>query len=157
DAQEMARQEAQDRLPDQIREAIEENLPSDAEPSEWNWQALASWANNRFGLNIKDKDLRKFATFGKEETDLDRPALSDVLEDAASRTVKDVDLAPAAEFLADDWGHKSLAGWIHHKFGMALDPTSWAGVPRDQVTESLKCEARALYVRKESEFPVRVG
>ena len=38
-----------------IREAIEENLPSDAEPAEWTWQALANWANTRYGLNLKDK------------------------------------------------------------------------------------------------------
>ena len=39
---------------------MEENLPSDADPSEWTWEALANWANNRFELNIKEKDLKKF-------------------------------------------------------------------------------------------------
>ena len=157
DAQELAKQEAQDRLTDQVREAIEENLPFDAEPNEWNWQALAAWANTRFGLNIKDKDLRKFATFNKDEVELDREELSRSIDEQASAAIKEVELAPAAEFLAEDWGHKSLAGWLHHKFGLALDPASWAAQPRDQVVKQLKSEARALYARKEAEFPVRVG
>jgi preprotein translocase subunit SecA len=157
DAQEFARHEALERLTDQIREAIEENLPFDAEPSEWNWTALASWANTRFGINLKDKELRKFATFSKDEVDLDREALSTFIEDQSTAAIKEVDLTPAAEFLAEDWGHKSLAGWIHHKFGLALDSSAWTTMPRDQVTKSLKVEARALYARKEAEFPVRVG
>jgi preprotein translocase subunit SecA len=157
DAQELAKQEALDRLPDQIREAIEENLPSDAEPAEWNWQALAGWANTRFGLNIKDKDLRKLAKFSKDEVELDRDELTNLIEDQATAAIKEVDLTPAAEFLAEAWGHRSLAGWLHHKFGLALDPASWSAVAKDQVVKQLETEARSLYARKEAEFPVRVG
>ena len=51
---------AERQLGETIREAIEENLPADAEPSEWTWQALANWANTRFELNLKEKDLRKY-------------------------------------------------------------------------------------------------
>ena len=157
DAQELARHEALERVTDQIREAIEENLPFDAEPSEWNWLALASWANTRYGMNLKDKDLRKFATFRKDEVELDREALSSSIDEQASAAIQLVDLAPAAEFLAEDWGHKSLAGWIHHKFALVLDPAAWTNAPRDQVGKQLKSAARALYARKEGEFPVRVA
>ena len=30
--------------------------------------------------------------------------------------------SPAREFLLPDWGRRSLAGWVHHKFALAVDP-----------------------------------
>ena len=33
--------------------------PSDEDESEWNWDALANWANTRWGLNLRDRDLKK--------------------------------------------------------------------------------------------------
>src|SRR5262249_46615255 len=143
--------------------AVEENLPSDAETSEWNWQALATWANTRYGLNLKDRDLRRFykrdrdPEFDRDETSLDRDGLEEFLIEKASETIKTVDLTPSREFLDPDWGRRSLAGWAHHKFGLALDPAAWAGMPRADVTADLKAKARELYARKEAEFPVQVG
>ena len=66
EAEENAKRQAEDQLEDQTREAIEENLPADADPTEWNWQALASWVNTRYGLSLKDKDLKKFAKSDRE-------------------------------------------------------------------------------------------
>jgi preprotein translocase subunit SecA len=158
DAEESAKAEAEEQAADQAREAIEENLPSDAEPSEWNWQALASWANSRYGLNLKDKDLRKFAEFhSRDEVELDREALQDFLVEKAVEAIRLVDLAPAREFLEADWGRRSLAGWVHHKLGLTPDPAEWAGLGKAEVAKRLQVEARQLYARKESEFPVRVG
>ncbi|HEX8199172.1 MAG TPA: preprotein translocase subunit SecA, partial [Isosphaeraceae bacterium] len=70
DARDLARERAEEQAAATVREALEENLPADAEPIEWNWQALASWANGRFGLNLKDKDLRKFATGARDDLEL---------------------------------------------------------------------------------------
>ena len=156
-AQEEARREAESETGDSVREAIEENLPADAEPSEWNWQALLAWANVRYGLNLKDKDLRKFLTATKAEVTLDRPALEEFLTAKALETVQAVDLAPAAEFLHEDWGRRSLAGWVHHKFGLALEYADWRKLTKAEVVQALQKEARALYQRKEAEFPVRIG
>ena len=61
DAEEIAKTKAERQLRETIRQAMEENLPADADPSEWTWQALANWANSRFELNLKDKDLKKYA------------------------------------------------------------------------------------------------
>jgi preprotein translocase subunit SecA len=157
DAQEQAKREAESEAGDQVREAIEENLPVDSEPSEWNWQALVSWANTRYDLNIKDRDLRKFSAVNKGEVELDRPALEEFLTNKALETVAAVDLAPAAEFLHEDWGRRSLAGWVHHKFGLALDYTAWRQLANADVVRAIQEEARKLYSRKEAEFPVRIG
>jgi preprotein translocase subunit SecA len=158
DALGMAREQAEAQSVDQIREAIEENLPSDAEAAEWNWLALASWANARYGLNLKDRDLKRFSrAVGGGEAELDREGLTGFLEEQAIATIRQVDLEPAKEFLDADWGRRSLAGWIHHKFGLALDPAPWSKMGRADVVKAVQAEARTLYARKESEFPIRIA
>ena len=150
-----ARREAEAQAGSQIREAVEENLPSDAEAAEYNWQALAAWYNARYGTTFKDKDLRKAAKFDGGEPD--RNALEEFLGEKASATIRAVDLAPAHELLKEDWGRRTLAGWAYHKFGVAIDPTGWAGLAKPQIVTRLQEQACQLYDRKEAEFPVRVG
>ncbi|MBX6312803.1 MAG: preprotein translocase subunit SecA [Isosphaeraceae bacterium] len=157
DAEERAKQEAEDQVDDQVREAMEENLPSDAEPSEWNWQALAHWANTRYGLSLKDKDLRRFARFNRDEFEFGRDDLEAFLIERAIAAIRTVDLTPAREFLDPDFGRRSLAGWAHHKFGLTPDPAEWANLSQAEVAKRLQADARALYARKEAEFPVQVG
>ncbi len=157
EAIEDAKHQADAQLGDTIREAIEENLPFDAEPEEWTWLSLVNWANTRYGLNLKEKDLKKFAQFDKGGLELDRPALEDFLTQKAGEMVAKVDLDPAKEFLEDDWGRRALAGWLHHKFGIAVDAAEWAKLSKDEVTKRVQSLARSLYAHKEAEFPVRVG
>ena len=157
EAEENARHAAENAAADAIREAIDENVPDDGDPSEWNWVALAGWANTRYGTNFKDRDLRKFTSGKGEDTRLDRPALEEFLQDQAVAAIRAVDLTPAKEFLAEDWGRMSLAGWLHHKFGLAVAPGEWARLAPAEVARRIKAEDRALYARKEAEFPVRVG
>ena len=154
-AVEDARREAESQAGSQIREAAEENLPSDAEPAEYNWQALAAWYNGRYNINLKDKDLRKAANFDGDE--LDRNALEEFLHEKASAAINAVELEPARELLLEDWGRRTLAGWAYHKFGVALDPAGWAGIGKGEIVNRLQEQARQLYDRKEAEFPVRVG
>ncbi len=54
DAEENAKHQAEKETPEQIREAVEENLPSDAEPSEWTWQSLVTWMITRFGVTLTE-------------------------------------------------------------------------------------------------------
>ena len=157
DAIETARHEAEVQSGSQVREAVEENLPSDAEPNEYNWGALAAWFNARYGTNLKDKDLRAFSKTVGGNFEFDRIALEDFLIEKSDAAIAAVDLAPAEEFLAEDWGRRTLAGWSHHKFGLAIDPASWVKVGKAELVRLLREQARALYANKEAEFPVRVG
>ena len=150
-----ARREAESQAGSQIREAMEENIPADAESSEYNWLALATWFNARYGTSLKDKDLRAAAR--TEDSALDRMQLEDFLTAKAEASIAAVDLAPACEFLGEDWGRRTLAGWGHHKFGVMIDPATWAGKPRAEMVRQLQLQARELYDRKEAEFPVRIG
>jgi preprotein translocase subunit SecA len=157
DAEEEAKRQASDQLTDIVREAVEENLPSDADPKDWTWQSLANWTTTRYGLNIKEKDLRRFAKYDREEFEFGRDDLEEFLVEKAGGTIQTVDLEPARVFLQENWGRQSLAGWLYHKFGLAIDAAEWEKLSRSDVARKIQERTRALYAQKESEFPVRVG
>ena len=157
DAEEIVRSKGERQLSEVIRQAMEENLPTDADPSEWTWQALARWVNERFDLNLKERDLKKYAQTDEDSFKSGRDELEEVLNEKAAETLQKIDLAPAREFLMPDWGRRSLSGWVHHKFALAIDPASWAGLDRAEIVRRVQGEARRLYALKESELPVRIA
>jgi preprotein translocase subunit SecA len=157
DAVEIAKTKAERQLSEAIRQAMEENLPSDSEPSEWTWQALANWANNRFELNLKEKDLKKYNRADGEEFQFGREDLEEFLHENAVASIQKIDLSEAVEFLMPDWGRRSLSGWAHHKFGMAIDPAEWADLDKAEIVRRIKAEARRIYALKEAELPMRIA
>ena len=58
-----AKDEAQRLSETAIQGAIDENLPSEVDASEWSWEALAKFANASWGLNLRDRDLKKIGPF----------------------------------------------------------------------------------------------
>jgi preprotein translocase subunit SecA len=157
DAGEIVRQRAERQLYETIRDAIEENLPSDADPSDWTWGALANWANTRFDLNLKERELRKFARQDGDELEFGREDLEEFLREKAVASIEKLDLSPAREFLEPDWGRRSLAGWVQHKFGIAINAASWEGLDSTEIIRQLQEQARQLYAVKEAELPVRIA
>ena len=158
DAQEIAKSKAERQLSETIRQAIEENLPPDAEKSEWTWQALSNWANTRFGLSVKEKDLRKIAAVDQDdELPTGNGNLEEFLNEKAAESIQKIDLSKANEFLQSDWGRRTLADRVHHKFTMVIDPASWAEVDRPEIVRRIRAQARELYAQKEAELPLRIA
>jgi preprotein translocase subunit SecA len=157
DAEQSARDKAERHLHDAIREALDENLPTDADPSEWTWQALVRWVNERFELNLKDRDLKKYARTDGDEFQFGRNDLEEYLHEQAAGSLAKIDLSPAREFLLPEWGRRSLSGWVHHKFTVAIDPADWAGLDRAEIIRRIQAEARRLYIQKEAELPARIA
>ena len=157
DAEEIVRSKGERQLNEVIRQAMEENLPTDADPSEWTWQALARWANERFDLNLKERDLKKYAQTDEDSLRSGRDELEELLNEKAAESLAKIDLSPAREFLMPGWGRRSISGWAHHKFALAIDPASWAELDRAGIVRLIQAEARRLYALKESELPVRIA
>ena len=80
-----------------------------------------------------------------------------VPEREGHRSLQKFDLSPAREFLLPDWGRRSLCGWVHHKFGLAIDPASWADLDRAEIVRRIQALARELYAQKEAELPARIA
>ncbi|MFV1965979.1 MAG: preprotein translocase subunit SecA, partial [Pirellulaceae bacterium] len=58
-AEQYAKLEAERMAETHVLDAIEENLPDEEGATEWNWEALAKFANTRWSLNLRDRDLKK--------------------------------------------------------------------------------------------------
>jgi preprotein translocase subunit SecA len=146
-ADDIARSTALDQAESQIAESLDEHLPRDSEESEWNWQALAQWANTRWDLKLKDRDLKRMG----------RDSLDEHLIEAVRLSIQQVDLEQGRMFLSSEWGLRSLCGWAQHKFGIALDAAVLTEKSSGELTELIIGRAREIYAQKEIEFPVRVG
>ncbi|HYO25957.1 MAG TPA: SEC-C metal-binding domain-containing protein, partial [Lacipirellulaceae bacterium] len=148
DASRMAGDEARRKAESQVFDAIEENLPADADDeSEWNWGALAHWANTRFGANYRDRDLKKI---GRDRLD------EQLIADAAA-SIEKVDLESCARFLEPDFGVKTACQWMRDKFGVELEPERMASVEPKEFLRLAHQEAARAYDERESEFPVLAG
>jgi preprotein translocase subunit SecA len=145
EACDLARDAAIEQASSAIHDAVEENLPQDVDdPTEWNWEALASWANTRWGLRLRDRDLK---TVPREE-------IESFLLEKARQAIEQVDLTPAAEFLQENWGLQSLAEWAQHKLAARVEPTQLAGKEPEELEAYLKQLVRQRYFELEVETPV---
>ncbi len=147
-AQEYARDQAERAAEVAVVEIVEENLPSEMPEEDWNWQALANWSNTRLGTNYRDRDLQK----------LDRDELIDQLSNKAYQKVRDTDLGEGEAFLEENFGMRSLCGWVRHKFGIEVTPDEFADFEdRRRVADLLIERAEQAYNEKEKEYPVLTG
>jgi preprotein translocase subunit SecA len=147
EAAQFAKDRASRNIPSVVQEALDENLPSEADESEWQWQALASQISRRYDLKLTDRELKKIG----------RDDLAQHLIEQADAQVQQVDLSDGARYLQPDWGVRSVCDWAKHKFGLDLKPEELTGQTEEQVAAALKQKVRELYRRKEVEFPVQAA
>jgi len=130
-----------------VSEIVEENLPEGME-EEWNWKALAQWANSRQGANYQEHQLKK----------MDRDEMIDELVQKSHARIAGVKLDDGAMMLEGDFGLRTLSGWMQHKFGIGTTPEEFRDVEdRRAVADSLYRRAEASYAAKEAEYPVLTG
>lgn len=136
-----------------IQEQIEVYLPESGGDEDeditqqWNWIALAKWANRYFNLNLQDRDLQKV---GRED-------LQNHLLEFGRTLIGKWDVSPLDTFVADDFEIRSLCGWAHHHFTLDVAPDELTGKEVPYVEDYLNEKVRALYDDKEVAFPVKVG
>ena len=148
DAQRYAADEAERKAEYQIMDALEENLPTDSEDKdEWNWEALAKFANTRWHLAIRDRDLKQIG----------RGQLDTFLLEKARAAIAKTDLSPGREFLEADYGLRAACAWVKHKFGIEMPVESVREVSAEEFKRLAYEKAEAAYREKEVEYPVMVG
>jgi preprotein translocase subunit SecA len=147
EAERIAHDTANRQAESQVFDAIEENLPSDEDESEWNWEALATFANTRWGLNLRDRDLKKIGRDGVDE----------FLIEKAHEAITGIDLAPCARYLEPDHGVKTASAWLRDKFGVALALEEATELEQPRFIELAIERAIQAYDERESEYPVLAG
>ncbi|MFZ5830329.1 MAG: preprotein translocase subunit SecA [Planctomycetota bacterium] len=146
-AQEYAKDQAERQVEAQVLDAIEENLPGEEDPSEWNWEALAKMANTRWHLSLRDRDLKQM---GREQ-------VGEFLIEKGRQAVAKVDLGFGRAFLEPDFGVQSACAWVKRKFGIELSPGEAQGLELEPFKQLVRRKAEAAYHEKEIEYPVLAG
>jgi preprotein translocase subunit SecA len=147
DASRLAHDRALDMLPTQIQELMDENLPSDAEPKEWNWQAMTNAINTRWGLKLTERGLKQVG----------RDNLSEHIIELAQKTIVEVDLSKGAAYLDPNWGLQSYCTWALDKFQVKLEMKELMDKDRGFLKERLLSEVLKLYREREIDFPVTLA
>ena len=146
-ASQVAKDKAERLAESQILEAIEENLPEEEDPDEWNWEALAKTLNTRWKLNLRDRDLKK----------IERNELAEVLIGKARESVSEVDLGEGERFLKEDFSVQTACSWVNYKFGIALDPQEVKDLDAEAFKRLVRERAAEAYDQRETEYPVLAG
>ena len=146
-AERFAHDEAERSSETQIFDAIEENLDEEEGPNEWNWEAVAKFANVRWNLNLRDRDLKKVG----------RDQLAEVLMEKARDAIVDIDIGEAKAFLEPDFGIRSACSWVSYKFGFTIPIDEVKNLEPDAFKEIVCKRATQAYGEKESEYPILAG
>ena len=147
DAERIAVDEASRMSESQVLDAIEENLPEGEDESEWNWAALATSVNTRWGLNLRDRDVKKI---GREN-------LSEELIKLAHESIARNDLSSCARYLDPDYGVRTACAWLHDRFGVEIAPEEARELEPAEFIQRAHKLAIAAYDQRESEYPVLAG
>jgi len=146
-ADEYAKDEAERASEVQVLDAIEENLPINEDPNEWNWAALAKFANARWQLSLRDRDLKKI---GRDHVD-------SFLVEKARAAVDKIDLQEGAGYLEKNYGLQTAINWVKYKFGITLSLEDCLELESEEFQNRILEIATETYAQREIEFPVMGG
>jgi preprotein translocase subunit SecA len=146
-AEEFALNEAMRAAETHVQDGLDENLPEGADEDEWNWESMAKMANMRWGLNLRDRDLKKIG----------RDHVAEHLIQLAHEQIKKVDLSEGKQFLDDDFGFRAVIAWAHSKFGLDLKLDEIKTMDPAELKRHVTAQAIATYDRKEAVYPIMAG
>ena len=146
-ASEYVHGEAERQVETHVQGAIDENLPREEDESEWRWESLAKFANRTWGLNLRDRDLKK----------LPLEDVSEFLIEKGVESLKKVDLSEGKVLLEPDFGLQTTAAWLRSKFDLEVDSDRWAAAEAPEVIREASELAITAYDAKEKEYPVMAG
>ena len=149
-ANEVAKDEAERIAESEIMSSIDENLPAGGEEdlsSDWNWDALARFANSRWEVNLRDRDLKKA---GRDNVD-------ELLVEKVREAIQKVDLSDGAPMLDEQYPLKTALRWVFDKFGIEIPIEDVEGLESDGIIELIKERAVEKYAHREADYPVMAG
>jgi preprotein translocase subunit SecA len=150
-AEQYAKDQAERSAETHVQDGIDENLAGETgdeeSEAEWNWEALAKMAQTRWGLQIKDRDLKKIG----------RDNVAEYLLDAAREAVKKVDLSEGKAFLEPDFPQKTVVAWAHAQFGIELSQGEIKKLEPAALKDFVKKQIVEAYRDREAEYPVMAG
>jgi len=148
EADKIAHEDAFGAAETEILGKVEENLPLTEDQAEWNWGALANFANLRWQIGVRDSELKKV---GRDRVD-------EYLLEKAREAIRKVQLDEAAVMLQPDFGIRTALAWARSKFALELAPSDFSPEMSGEEVRRIVTEAALRrYDEKEAEFPVMAG
>ncbi len=150
-AAEIARDDAERAAEGAVLSAIEENFPAAEEDedntADWNWDAMVTFVNSRWDLNLRDRDLKKIG----------RERLDEHLIELAREAIGKTDLSEGEAMLGENFNLETTIGWVKAKFGIELQLDELVNQEVDAIKRLVVERAVAKYDDKEAEYPVMAG
>jgi len=147
EADKLAKNKAGNRAVNAIQDALEENLDTAIEETEWNWEAFGKFMETKFGVKASLRELK--------QTGRDR--LMEELLPRAEQNIDAIDLKEAAPMLDEEYGRKAIVDWFRLKVNLIVNVDELAGLTGPQIKSLLIDRVRNLYTEKEIAFPVKVN
>ena len=149
-ANDVAKDEAERIAESEIMSSIDENLPAGGDEDmsgDWNWDALSRFANSRWEVNLRDRDLKKV---GRDNVD-------ELLVTKVREAIQKVDLCEGAQMLDEQYPLKTALRWVYDKFGIEVSFEDVENLEPEGVTEFVKQRAIEKYAQREADYPVMAG
>jgi preprotein translocase subunit SecA len=149
--------EAERQAEDVILQQMDENLPEDGEERDWNWQALTSWANRHYNINLSLSDVKKQGR-GNPDVSLDRTELHRYLVTHAKEALQRLDFTPLDRFLEPAYPQRVLCDWLKAQFSLEMSPEQFMNLDDpDEACDLIRRAAADRYREQEARFPVAIG
>ncbi len=149
--------EAERQAEDLVFGQLDENLPADFEEREWNWQALTSWANRHFGINLNVNEVKRQGRSGPDG-EFNRDELQDYLVQHVRESLKRLDFTPLDRFLAPNYPSRMLCEWLKFQFSLELAPEQFENLENPlHACDIIRRAAADRYREQEARFPVAIG
>ena len=150
-AEQYAKDEAERIAETHVQDGIDENLAGDEADeeahAEWNWEALAKMAHSRWGIDVKDRDLKR----------LGRGNVAEYLIERARQAIRNVDLSDGKPFLDEDFPQRTVIAWAHAQFGLDIKLDEIKKLDAAGLRDFVVAKVIAAYDEREAEYPVMAG
>ena len=138
------KEKARDEARTSITTSLDELLDPDADPEDWDYNGLAKWALDQFGVQVGATQLKK----------MDREQIREALIEAALEQVERKNCTAIAPFLQKNYAQKQLSEWAKNKFELEIAPEALIGKTPAEAADLILDAAHKSYARREIEYPV---
>ncbi|MHC4528894.1 MAG: preprotein translocase subunit SecA, partial [Planctomycetota bacterium] len=142
--EDLVKQEAKDRVANEISLSLGEYLEDYSDPRTWDIAGLCKWAMSAFRVSLSAGKVKHQTPEEIEEQ----------LISAASEQIEKKDCSPLAGFLRPDFAARRFAEWVRAKFDIKLDIEKLKDLGASQIRQQLGEQTAAIYRRREIEYPV---
>jgi preprotein translocase subunit SecA len=142
--EESVKKSAKNEAANNISVTLGEYLEDFQDKNTWNIESLVKWAMSAFSVSLSGSKIRQMTAEEIEQN----------LIEASAKQIEKKDCSALIAFLDPDFGIKTFANWALNRFGIKLDTKELTALKPEQIYDKLLQEVRALYARREIEYPV---